>query len=113
MNYSRALKEIKEILKKFPRFGGVGFVVAPKIVKLAAELGLGGYDLALSYWLKNESLRDTCDEEELEKFTDPENTEFGFGVFWEGANLRFFNNKCSVGLKNTLEQIETLLTDKN
>jgi hypothetical protein len=103
----KSLEEIKLILKQNKNAGGVGYVIAPELMKIAKDLGLVGYGEALIKWAgsgvfdqkvyaKGEPIPGGVDSPSLM-------------VSWEGPALRYGGQGIALGIKETLRQIDLAL----
>ncbi len=97
----KSLNEIKSILAKFKNAGGVGFVIAPQLIKIAIQVGLLGYERALIRWQTNLVITETTDTDDTNKMVN------GLFINYEGPSLAIIkgNNIC-LGIKRTIEDIE-------
>ena len=99
----KVLTEIKQILKKFPRFSDAGFVVFPVLGTLAHKLGLPGYMEAVTCYMNGDILTATGSAEGLCIHDLDKHDVF---LSWEGPAIRKVGNKVFVGLEETLRNVE-------
>jgi len=98
---------VKTILKRHPKAGGVGYVIAPQLIKIANEVGLFGYDRALIDWNNCGVINETVSQPG-ESVVDKR-----FSISWEGPALSLFSAGVKVGLEETIHQIELKLDEMN
>lgn len=103
----KSFEEIKNILKQNKEASGVGYVIAPQLLKIASQIGLIGYDEALQQWTRT-AISDEKVYQPGEVIPD------GSGLFvdWEGDSLIRKGFGIYVGLKETIDRIEAVLKDK-
>jgi len=101
----KSLEEIKSILKKFKNASSVGYVVTPQLIKIAIQVGLMGYDEARIRWSNSNVFTDeaTDDPEKLSTST--------LLIVWEGLPIRQRNEQIIIGIKRTIEDIETAIKE--
>lgn len=104
----KTLEEIKAVLAKFPEASGVGYVIAPALIKIAIGVGLIGYKEALRNW-----------EEGLvgdEKVYQPgENLPMYVPnvllIDWDGPAIWRRIGGIQIGIKQTIENIEKIIAE--
>jgi hypothetical protein len=107
----QSLEEIKKVLKKFKKAGGVGFVLAPKIIQIAQQVGLAGYSDAMARFLRGSIYSEQVITDVPIDATDATDATDGNGLLisWEGPSLRYISTNLCIGLERTLEEIELCL----
>lgn len=100
----KSFDEVKAVIKQFPEASGVGYVVAPQLLKIGGHLGLPGCLAALEHW----KVRSVIGEK---VFVPGETipTDNDFLISWEGPSLIMRNAKTIVGIKRLIEEIESAL----
>jgi hypothetical protein len=102
----KSFEEIKDILKKYKRASGVGFVILPELVHIATKLGLVGYGDALLEWHKSSITGQSVGKGKTEEEKLPRS----IAISWEGPGLWRDNTGCiRVGIERTIQEIEMLL----
>jgi hypothetical protein len=103
----KSFEEIKDILKKYKRASGVGFVILPQLLKIAIQVGLVGYWEAQQKWLESSIYGASVGAEGVEgREVKPRS----IAISWEGPGLWRDNTGCiRVGIERTIQEIEMLL----
>jgi len=97
----KSLNEIKSVLSKFKKASGVGYVVAPQLIKIAHQVGLQGYDKAMNRWWGG-----MIKEEKVYQPGEAIPTWVDFGIDWDGPALIERNGRLLLGIRKTIEEIE-------
>jgi len=97
----KSFEEIKKILKQNKNADGVGYVIAPELIKIAKQVGLIGYDEALSRWKSTGIFAQNVVEK-----GEPLPNNFGLLISWEGPALQYKNTDIAIGIEQTIKQIE-------
>lgn len=100
----KVVEEIKVLLDKFPEASGMGYVLAPAVAKAALDAGLIGYEEALARWTTSDSLSGVV----LEPGEAPASGG-GLHVTWDGPALCRYGDVVSLGIRKTLESIESAI----
>ena len=100
----KSFEEIKKVLKQNKNAGGVGYVIAPELIKIAKDCGLLGYGEALTRWNETGSFSQSV----IGK-GEPIPNNFGLLIDWEGPALQYKGTNIAIGLEQTIRQIELAL----
>lgn len=105
----KSFEEIRGVLEKFKESGGVGYVITPQLLKIADQVGLVGYNQALMCWLNAGVFGAKVYEpgEVLPTAGDSTNTQIL--VNWDGPGLCYKNGIITVGIEQTIKNIQYLL----
>lgn len=100
----KSLEEIKSILKKFPKASGVGYVIAPQLIKIAIDCGLVGYREALENW----SNKSVFSAKVFQKGEIIPADITGLMIDWEGDRLSYLGDGIKMGIEATIKSIEEI-----
>jgi len=101
----KSLAEIKSIVKKFKNASGVGFAITPQLIKIAIQVGLMGYDEARVIWTNSNVFADQATDDPALLQNSP------LLIVWEGLPIRRSNGQIIIGIKRTIEDIETAIKE--
>lgn len=96
-------------MRVFRKARGVGYVIAPMLIKIAREVGLVGYDQAMTAWENGSTF-----SEKVVKKSDIEPVFLAplLQIDYDGPALSYHKGHVVIGIKQTVKNIEVMLRQK-
>jgi len=104
MRTIKSFEEIKNILRKFKRANGVGYVITPQLLLIGEKIGLFGYSEALAKWREGSVFTEKVCEKD-ERIGIPS----GLFISWNGPSLIRNGERIFLGIEKAIEEIEEAL----
>lgn len=114
----KELDEIKGVIEKFPEASKSGYVIMPQLLKIASQLGLMGYDQALTRWLNSDCTKSIVYPTGADIYKDENNqnnteclSNGRIFISYKGLPIRMIQNEIFIGIKETLDLIDRVVGD--